>query len=211
MPVAYELVGGTLAPLLASDQETAISSIHMGWTAAGEDLVQVLGVSCGANARSGVAKLTAEGNLAYIWDGDGAAFRWRAAPYPAHPGDNFRERRLFAAIASVGAEACCEEPADGSLQATTGLVWEGIVYRITASDLATTGMITDPISQYSVSEVEVAVGANVPGERHLFACDDTIYSISNVIDGTTVSPGAVTALVGALGCNRPVVPEETDS
>jgi hypothetical protein len=187
--------------MLPFDQGNTINSIHMGWTSDGDDLIQLLGSACGFGPRPGVARLTDDGALIQLWEGEGAAFRWEAAAPPTHPNDNVRERRLFAALASLALEGCCGEPAHGSPNASRGMIWDGVDYHIGAADPATKEPLSDPIRRYTVDRVDVWVAPNEPGERHVFACGDTVYSVANWLDGTTVPEAAIEALIGALGCN----------
>ncbi|HUP16885.1 MAG TPA: hypothetical protein VM848_12650 [Acidimicrobiia bacterium] len=201
VPVVHVLENGVLRPMLPSDEGNNFNSIHMGWTSEGDALIQLLGSACGFGPRPGVARLTDDSALIQLWEGEGAAFRWQSALPATHPNDNVRERRLFAALASLGLEGCCGEPAHGSPNASTGMTWEGVDYYIGAADLATTEPISDPIRRYKVDRVDVLVATNEPVERHVFACGDTVYSVANWLDGTTVPEAAIEALIGALGCN----------
>ena len=205
VPVIHVLHEGSLRPLLPLDNGQMINSIHMGWTSEGDDVIRLLGSACGFGPGPGVARLTDDGSLTTLWDGDGTAFRWVAAPPPTNPNDNIRERRLFAAFSALGVEACCGEPSHGGYDATTGMTWEGDDYYIGATDLATDPLQLDPASEvverYKVGEIEVAVVATDPSRRHLFACGDTIYSIASVVTGTDVPTRAVNALADALDCN----------
>ena len=202
VPVVHLLTEGILSPLLPPDQIGMVNSIHMGWTSGGDALIHLLGSACGHGPEPGVAVLTDDGSLIQLWDGEGSAFRWRAAAPASTPNANFRERALFAAFSSLGVQACCGEPSHGSPNVSIGMTWEGIDYFVGAAALSGFEPLSDPIRRYEVDRAEVAVGSNEPGERHVFACGDTIFSVANYLEGTTVPATAVEALVSALGCNN---------
>ncbi len=80
------------------------------------------------------------------------------------------------------------------------MTWDGQEYHIGAADLAATEPLSNLVDRYPVGRVDVSVAPNEPGERHVFACGDTVYSVSNWLEGSTVPVAAIEALIGALGC-----------
>ena len=196
VPRAYYLEDGAYVPVWP---EGEVSTVHLGWTASGGSLLQVLGGGCGTGGPPGIYLQQGE-----TWDlvvpGEGASFRWIEFADPNYNA-NVRELRLLRALQNLGVKQCCGEPHHGSSSVSSGMTWNGVDLFVGGADLTRADRSATVLGRYDVEQVPVTVSAHEPGEHHSFACGDTIYGVSSYFDQVAPDRAAVEALIGALGCN----------
>lgn len=110
-----------------------------------------------------------------------------------------REARLAAVRAQLGVEGCCGEPAHGSAEVASGLIWEDVEVRLYAT-------APRPVPELRVWLVPLAGGQADGGDpddglpQITFDCGDTRYSLLHDSPREDVHVRAAEALVRALDC-----------